>query len=221
MEGRYSKGLLFALTEPNDPTTRKEFDTWYRRIHIPDVTTGGVWHHAIRFVNPDAKPGEGYSLVTYETDLDPAEARKMLSEASAQRGPDRRFAPGMKATTAGTFKRIGGEFQMRAGCPVRTVSCVISNPAQGREEEFNTWYNDVHLIDVLEGGAYHTAYRFESLDVNATKGKYLAIYESDKSPAEIQQMMAPHVAKLRELGRMSDSFVSVGRFQGTRDWPKV
>lgn len=219
MEGRYPKGLLFALTEPNDLAKRSEFDTWYRRIHIPDVTTGGTWSRAIQFTNAAAKPGEGYSLVTYETDMDPADANKTMRAASQTRGDDRRFSPGMKAIGAGTFRRIGGETQARSGRPVCSVMAVVANCDPAREAEFNRWYNDVHLLDILESGGYHTAYRYESLDSAVTGGKYLAIYESEYEPAKAREFLAPVTPKLRERGRIFDGISVVRSFSGHRAWP--
>ena len=46
-----------------------------------------------------------------------------------------------------------------------------------REAEFNRWYEAIHVADILETGAFHTAYRYESLDPQATKTTYLALYE--------------------------------------------
>jgi len=219
MEGRYPKALLFALTEPNDLAKRGEFDTWYRRIHIPDVTTGGIWNHAIQFTNTSAKPGEGYSLVTYETGMEPDEANKAMRAASQTRGDDRRFAPGMKGIGAGTFKRIGGEHRARVGRPVCGVLAVVANCDPAREAEFNRWYDDVHLLDIMETGAFHTAYRYESTDVATTGGKYLAIYESEYEPAKAREIMAPRIPKLREMGRVFDGMKSVRSFSGNRVWP--
>src|SRR5713101_4307403 len=57
-----------------------------------------------------------------------------------------------------------GEF-CAASRPTRGILLVLSNckdPA--REAAFHRWYEDIHVADILQTGAFHTAYRYESLD---------------------------------------------------------
>lgn len=44
------------------------------------------------------------------------------------------------------------------------ILIVYSNAAQGQEEEFNRWYNEVHLPDVLALPNYTSARRFKLID---------------------------------------------------------
>ena len=54
---------------------------------------------------------------------------------------------------------------------------VLSNPVDGRSVEYNNWYDDVHLKEVLELDGMTSAERFTLADNG--KWKYLAIYELD------------------------------------------
>lgn len=58
---------------------------------------------------------------------------------------------------------------------------VLSNPVAGQEDEYNEWYNDVHLGDVLKVKDIIGAQRFTLSDTQvpdfATPWKYMAIYE--------------------------------------------
>jgi len=58
---------------------------------------------------------------------------------------------------------------------------VFTNPVEGREEEFNRWYDDVHLPDVMKVEGFVDARRFEiqPMGDNAPAHRYLAIYELD------------------------------------------
>ncbi|MSQ11645.1 MAG: hypothetical protein EXR48_02940 [Dehalococcoidia bacterium] len=219
MEGRYPNGLLFALTECTDPSKEAEFDDWYHKVHIPDVTSSGVFRQAIRFVNPTAKPGEGKSLVTYETEH--TDVGKLMKElmASAQSMPRERMFPAMKAVGAGAFKRIGGEYRARYGRPVCGVLCAVTNCEPSREKEFNAWYNDVHLLDILDTKQFHTAYRYESTDPSATGGKFLAIYETDLDPFKAAQALAAHAPDWQKRGRVFDGSQLIRVFTGKRVWP--
>jgi hypothetical protein len=56
---------------------------------------------------------------------------------------------------------------------------VFTNAAEGRDEEFNRWYNDVHLGDVLGVEGFVAAQRFELEEMGGGKPahRYLALYE--------------------------------------------
>lgn len=57
---------------------------------------------------------------------------------------------------------------------------VFTSPRPGREDEYNAWYNDVHLPDVLGVAGFTAAQRFAALP--GMRGEqpehgYLAVYE--------------------------------------------
>ena len=56
---------------------------------------------------------------------------------------------------------------------------VFANAADGRDEEFNRWYNDVHLGDVLGIEGFVAAQRFELKGMPGADSphRYLALYE--------------------------------------------
>lgn len=60
-------------------------------------------------------------------------------------------------------------------------SCILvvqTNPVPGREDEFNLWYGQTHLPDVLKLPGFVSArrYRLATSDASA-RWQYLAIYE--------------------------------------------
>lgn len=59
-----------------------------------------------------------------------------------------------------------------------TIFIVLSNPVVGREDEYNEWYSNQHLGDLLKIPSVVGAQRFESVE-SAEKPlySYLAIYE--------------------------------------------
>ncbi len=76
---------------------------------------------------------------------------------------------------------------------------------QAREDEFNEWYNKVHLPDVLETPGIVRALRYENIAPGESQGKYLAVYEVETDDlqnafASSEQIMARKTAE----GRMSD-----------------
>lgn len=55
---------------------------------------------------------------------------------------------------------------------------VMSNPTPGNEAEYNRWYTDQHLPDVLAVPGFVAAQRFKVDDPNSQlKHRYLALYE--------------------------------------------
>ena len=222
MEGRYPNGLLLAITSCNDPSKTEEFNYWYNHGHVPYVTAPGVFRHAIRFANTDSTSEVGQYVATYETNLDDVtKAMPAYREARAKlRESEDRSTPLMQSRTVGVFKRLGGEFSA-SNRPTLGILLVLSNckdPA--REEDFNRWYEEVHIPDILDAGGFHTAYRYESLDPAATKAKYLAIYETDNiDPANAREKHAEEHTHWRERGRISDLLNVTAALTARRIWP--
>jgi hypothetical protein len=56
---------------------------------------------------------------------------------------------------------------------------VLSNPRAGREDEFNAWYSNHHMIEALQLPGFVSAQRFR-IDPAQSRGAshgYLAVYE--------------------------------------------
>jgi hypothetical protein len=65
----------------------------------------------------------------------------------------------------------------------------FANAVDGREEEFNEWYDNTHLGDVLAvpGMIAATRYELEPIERSGppAPGRYLAVYEFDGDPNEV------------------------------------
>jgi len=64
----------------------------------------------------------------------------------------------------------------------RRYYVVFSGPVDGREDEYNDWYDNTHLADVLRAAGFEAAQRFELVGTNPptdASHKYMAIYEID------------------------------------------
>ena len=70
---------------------------------------------------------------------------------------------------------------------------VLSNAKDGREDEYNQWYNNRHLADVVAVPGFSSAQRFKLRDDMGFphRHQYLAIYEieSDDPQAVIGELM--------------------------------
>jgi len=70
---------------------------------------------------------------------------------------------------------------------------VMTSAVEGREDEFNDWYDNVHLGDIcaLDGFTGATRYELQDFGENPLGHKYLAIYdmETDDADATMQNMI--------------------------------
>ncbi|MFT3872372.1 MAG: hypothetical protein QM714_06940 [Nocardioides sp.] len=72
----------------------------------------------------------------------------------------------------------------------KSIFIVQSNAVPGREDEYNTWYNDVHLGDITALPGVDAAQRFRFADTQRGKDgpypyEYIAIYELGGDPREV------------------------------------
>lgn len=71
---------------------------------------------------------------------------------------------------------------------------VMSSPVDGREDEYNDWYDNQHLGDItaLPGFENATRYELEPGQENSMGHKYLAIYDmqTDDVDATMQTMIS-------------------------------
>ena len=62
------------------------------------------------------------------------------------------------------------------------VLVVYSKPVEGKEKEYNDWYSEQHLSDVLKINGFKSAQRFKLTDEHIeAKWKYLALYEFEST----------------------------------------
>ncbi|AYJ85144.1 hypothetical protein D3Y57_03690 (plasmid) [Sphingomonas paeninsulae] len=83
---------------------------------------------------------------------------------------------------------------------------VLTRPVKGREDEFNTWYNDQHLDDVLAIPGFVAAQRFKikGTAISPNSWDYFAVYEVDHdNPQEVLDDMMSRVGTDRM--RMSEA----------------
>ena len=66
---------------------------------------------------------------------------------------------------------------------------VLTNPVSGREAEYNDWYDNQHLADVLNAPGFVAARRFRIADRNDNAPhRYLALYEIESD--DVQRTLA-------------------------------
>jgi hypothetical protein len=79
----------------------------------------------------------------------------------------------------------------------RYLFVVFTKPVPGREDEFNDWYTNTHLDDVLDLGDYVSAQRFKFVYSSGEEPsrEYMALYEVETDdPVETQRRLIEVVA---------------------------
>jgi hypothetical protein len=69
----------------------------------------------------------------------------------------------------------------------RPIMVVMTNAVEGRDEEFNRWYDDVHVRDVLAKGPFVSAERYRAAAAQPgaePEYRYLAVYELEEGRVE-------------------------------------
>ena len=82
------------------------------------------------------------------------------------------------------------------------VILVHTSPVEGRDDEYNDWYDDVHLMEVLKVAGFTSACRFRTLGGNSVP--YLAIYEVEADDLKAAQAALGAGVASGEI-RMSDT----------------
>ena len=97
------------------------------------------------------------------------------------------------------------------GCLVVYTTC-----ASGRDAEFNRWYDEIHLPEVLALGPFRRArrYRIASAQFMPQTHTYLALYEFRGSAADAIAALNAASKKLQMSDTMGEAFVSTAEALG-------
>jgi hypothetical protein len=187
------------------PGTEDEYNKWYTNLHQLDVVSIPGFMTAQRYVVSEnqlrmSKPLPKY-LVSYKIVTDDLPSVFQEVHRRLQTG-ETKMSPTFdgKTSVSFTYKAIQpviyhkGDQPKPVGGETHTYAQIVfSNPTTpGQEDEYNRWYRDQHLPDVVSAPGWVHAQRFVLSDVQSTSKmqwpyKYLAMFEivSDDWPARI------------------------------------
>ncbi len=84
---------------------------------------------------------------------------------------------------------------------------VWSTPHPGRDDEYNRWYDEVHLPDSIANGSFTAMHRYEAVGPGHRAGQYLSIAEADYgSEAEAWASVRPKAHALHRARRIDDLY---------------
>lgn len=104
---------------------------------------------------------------------------------------------------------------------MRTYLLVFSNPVEGKEDEYNDWYTNIHVKEVVEVEGIISAQRFtlaKGQDIENQSHKYLAIYELENENVEgTMQNLVTSAAKMQMEPVIDMGDVKIAAFQSITD----
>jgi len=181
-------GLLLTLTEP-PPAMEEEFNAWYDTEHLPERLAITGFRSARRWVAPDAIPGSGKYLATYELDSPQAlDTPEYLAHVGDH------FTPWSKRCLSRCvlFRRWAcSQIQPGEASPdpaARALFLACGDVPAEHEAEFNNWYDKEHLPLLRAVPGVLGARRF--FDPKGAP-RYVALYElADAAVSESAQWQA-------------------------------
>jgi len=208
MEGRYPPAIRITETNCTDPAQEVAFNDWYNRIHVPDILAAGLGNTAIRYENAQSDQENPQYIAIYELathDLNSVNER--FAQVVQRLREKRRMHEALQIARRGMWRRIGPDFRSaRAGTMASSGVWIIESNCidTEREADFNRWYNEIHIPDLLATECFVAAYRFESQSGQGG-GRYLALYETNGDPVEaVDRFVKEHRPGLKAGGRLSE-----------------
>ena len=153
----------YKLVVLTSPVTGKEdaYNDWYTNQHLADVLKVPGFSAAQRFKLLNNMAGEIKQpyLAIYEMDVDGPEAASRAADALSTTEMYISDALDLQSVGCGVFEPCGERRTPGADTgPYRLLA--FTQAVEGREKEFNDWYDQTHLREVMAPGGFASAERF-------------------------------------------------------------
>ena len=180
------KPLLFTVFVEVQPDRTKEFNEWYNGVHVPEVVVCPGFLRSVRYEEVGA---EGKFMAMYElTGLEALE-----SEGFGKARGWKEMQPVVKGSSSALWRHIytAPPGKGAKGGDKATLLRFNRSSAQAEHDaEFNKWYNEEHLTELLDCPGWLRASRYEALRGDY---QYLATYDLAGDSA----MQSPEYFKAR------------------------
>lgn len=233
------KHLFLALTNPV-PGREADYNAWYDKVHLREIVD---YSHGMlgarRFkLSDDQRPGQepapwGY-VAAYDMEVDDVAA--YFAKPLKDDAPTLEPFTGIIAEdfTGWLYTPIGPRYSRPGVASQRLpgegfLFFALTNAAEGREDDFNAWYDDYHLREVVERiPCFMAGQRYRLADEQHSRWprspwKYLAIYEVQaESAAAIHAAAAGALKGAQPAGGSLDPhhiawvFESIGPYYGAQ-----
>ena len=211
-----TKGIYLTYSRLLDPTREAEWGEWYDTIHLPDIVGSGSAWRATRWRRQGAGVDGWTNANIYEVEGPDivANQKKASAQAPRWRAEGRHF-PVHALMDLKFFEPVGRWTGIADPSPALTARrYVLSFCAdRAREDEWNEWYDEVHVPDVLAMDGFVSATRWRLVTPAPYGANYLALYDVHGDLAPAQADLIKTVGALYESGRMHPKLAVA-----ERDW---
>lgn len=177
-----------------------EYNDWYSNRHLADILRIPGFCAARRYALKVVRMGEIIQqyLAIYEMDANELSgAREALS---AMGTTDMEISPALdlESVATGLFEPCGSLHSSEGPAAGPFISIALTDSVEGRDEEFNRWYTDTHIRELMASGGHSSAerYRLQGSVGRAFENRYLAVYSltgADWAAVEDQMRQAATV----------------------------
>lgn len=200
-----TNGLLVVHAKCVQPAAATEWNAWEDDVHLPASCGPGGAAAATRFEltgRPEpGMPGIGFTHVTILELDDPdvgAHAARILAVDASLRSAGR-MHPAHAVIAADAFVAHGPHGWKAAPDASRTghilTHVLCSDPT--RVDEWDRWYDEIHVPDMLSCGAFSTVSRWRRLTPATVGANHLTLY--DVATPTVEEAVARSAATLTDI----------------------
>ena len=215
--------ILVMMTAPL-PGRDEDFNAWYSHTHLPEVVALEGFTGAQRFALDRKFRADGPELRPYlalydiaEGQLDTAQAALGAAGAAGNlTGTDATDGPATLGLWGeGITERVWADHIAPGSVQHGHLLMMITNPVEGREDEFNDWYDNRHVPDVVNNPGFQWAQRYKvksTFSGEPSSHSYFAIYGIEQGALDstvnalYEQLAANEAA--RAAGEAEPMFIS-------------
>jgi len=206
--------MMLAYTRCNEPAREAEWSAWYDESHLPELLQAGadvVSRFELIQKPVPGMPSIGFSHVALY-DFRGPDAEQRLEATLRREAEIRRqgkLHPNHCVMNIDTLRSFRG-YRIDSSPDVRGlvfVSVMCNDPS--REDEWNSWYDDEHLPDMMSTGAFAAASRWLRREPARYGPNDLTFYDiTECDVEEAIEISAQALSKLAAASRKLDCHVA-------------
>ena len=178
MFGQRANSIYFVLSHCDDSASLNEFDDWYDD-HLKDMVESTLFFRATRYGLVTNGTCEQH-LAIYESSLTGQEVENQISGVVNKLREQGKIPSLAVVTTSLVLEAMNPGVYCFPEETIEELTGILlmaNNPkTPGTDSSFNSWYDDVHRLDIQNTGLFATMNRFKS--VTDHEIQYVNLYET-------------------------------------------
>ena len=176
-------GILAVFTNCRDAQQERDFNQWYGGSHVPNLEQSGAIARSSRYRNvAKANSGQAKYLAIHESNwADQTSVYQEVTQTWDRLAAEGAIHAALELVLRIQYERVGPELRSdRSDRAVQGLLVVLTDPLPDvPDDEFNDWYANTHVPELLGTGMYHTANRYRLVASDPEAPRYAAIYKTE------------------------------------------